>query len=50
MSEEKKQEYTAQEKKVIELMRTVGYGEIRVILNDGRPVRVEEIKKSILIS
>ena len=38
---------TEKEKKVIEQIRTVDYGEIRVIVNDGVPVRIEEVKKSI---
>ena len=38
---------TPQEKKLLELLRTIDYGELRVINNASRPVRVEEIKKSL---
>lgn len=47
---DKKEELTSQEKQVLDLMRQVEYGEIRIIINNGKPVRVEEVKKSILIS
>ena len=36
-----------QEKRVIELLRELDYGELRVIVNASKPVRVEEIKKSV---
>lgn len=36
-----------QEQKVIEIMRTINYGELRVVINNSKPVRVEEIKKSV---
>ena len=36
-----------QEKKLIEIIRSLEYGEVRVILNEGKPTRIEEIKKSI---
>ena len=35
------------EKKIIELIRKMDFGEIRIIIQDGSPIRVEEIKKSI---
>lgn len=35
------------EQKLLELIREIGYGEIKVIINDGKPVRIEELKKSI---
>lgn len=50
MNEKKEEELTSQEKQVLELMRKVDFGEIRIIINNGKPVRVEEVKKSILIS
>lgn len=34
------------EEKIIELIRSIGYGEIKIIVQAGEPVRVEEIKKS----
>lgn len=35
------------EKKLIDLIRSISYGEIRVAVRDGEPVLVEEVKKSI---
>jgi len=35
-----------QEKRVVELMRNLDYGELRIIVNASKPIRVEEIKKS----
>lgn len=35
------------EKKLIELIRRTGYGEIRIIVRDGQPVQVEEVKRSV---
>ncbi len=34
-------------KKIIKIIKDIGFGELRVIIQDGRPIRVEEIKKSI---
>ena len=42
-------EITDRELQVIELLREVEYGELRVSVKAGKPVRVEEIKKSIQI-
>ena len=36
-----------QEARLIALLRTVDYGEVRIIMKDGKPIRVEEIQKSI---
>ena len=36
-----------EEEKLIELIRKIDFGEARVVITDGRPIRVEEIKKSI---
>ena len=38
---------TREEKKLIEAIRKVDFGEARVVITDGRPTRIEEIKKSI---
>lgn len=35
------------EEKLIQLIRDIKFGEIKVIIQDGAPIRVEEIKKSI---
>lgn len=38
---------TNQEKRLCELIRTIEYGELKVIIQDSKPIRVEEVKKSI---
>jgi len=40
-------ELSEKEKKLIELIRSTGYGEIRITVQDGQPIQVEEVKKSI---
>jgi len=40
-------ELSEKEKKLIDLIRSTGYGEIRVTVRDGQPIQVEEVKKSI---
>ncbi|RKD21435.1 Uncharacterized small protein [Caminicella sporogenes DSM 14501] len=35
------------EKKLIEMIRDTGYGEIKIIVQDKQPIRVEELKRSI---
>lgn len=35
------------EKKLIRIIRELGFGEIKVIINDGKPIRVEELVKSV---
>lgn len=35
------------EKNLIKLIRDTGFGEIRIKIQDGLPIRVEELKKSI---
>ena len=37
------------EMQLIEMIRTLNFGEIRVIVQEGKPVRVEQIKKSIIL-
>ena len=39
--------FTEQERKLITILRKLDYGEVRVLIKNGAPVRVEEIKKSI---
>ena len=38
-----------QERKIIRILREMDYGEIRIIINGGKPTRMEEIKKSIML-
>ncbi|MPN01094.1 hypothetical protein SDC9_148297 [bioreactor metagenome] len=37
----------AKEEKLLKIIKDVGYGEIKVIINEGNPIRIEELKKSI---
>ena len=43
-------EISEQEWQIIRLMREIEYGELLVMLQAGRPLRVEEIRKSIKIN
>ena len=38
-----------QEKRVVDILREIKYGEVKVVIQDGVPVRVDEIRKSIKI-
>jgi len=38
---------TKAEKQILELIRALDYGEIRIIIKDKKPLRVEEIRRSI---
>ena len=38
---------TEQERKLIEIIRELKYGEMRILVRDSVPVHVDEIKKSI---
>ena len=40
-------ELTEKESRIIDIIRSIEFGEVRVVVTDGVPVRVEEIKKSI---
>lgn len=35
------------EQRLLDVIHEIGFGEIKVIINDGRPVRIEEVRKSI---
>ncbi len=47
MQPEKNIELTKAEKQLIEVIRSLDYGEVRVMIKDSRPIRVEEIRRSI---
>ena len=47
MEESKNTGLSEQERRLIKIIRELGYGELKIIIQDGRPVRVEETKKSI---
>ena len=36
-----------QEDNLIKIIRNIDFGEVRIVITDGRPTRIEEIKKSI---
>ena len=38
---------TVQEQKLLEIIRSMDYGEMRVVITEGKPTRIEEIKRSI---
>lgn len=38
---------TEKELKLLEIIRNTEYGELRIVVQEGKPIRVEEIKKSI---
>ncbi len=38
---------SVQEERVIRLIRELGYGQVMITVRDGKPCRVEEIRKSI---
>ncbi len=40
-------ELTPKEVKLIEIIRETAFGEIKIVVQNGEPIRVEEIKKSI---
>lgn len=38
---------TEKEKKLIQMVRDIEYGELKIIIQDRTPVRIEEMKRSI---
>jgi hypothetical protein len=42
-----KQPLNDQEKRLIQMIRDIKYGELHIFVTEGSPVRVEEIRKSI---
>jgi len=44
---EKDMALTKAEKQLIEVIRSLDYGEVRVMIKDRHPIRVEEIRRSI---
>ena len=40
-------QFSEKEKKLIQMIRNIEYGEIRVIIQDRTPIRIEELKRSI---
>ena len=44
---EKDYKLNEKEEKLLKIIKEVEFGEIKVIVQDGLPIRVEELKKSI---
>ena len=46
---EKKEKLIPTEKELhlIQMIRELGFGEVRIFVADGQPIRAEEIKKSV---
>ena len=40
-------EHGKEERELLHLLREIQYGEVRIIIQAGTPVRIEEIRKSI---
>ena len=40
-------ELNEKEKKLIKMIRNIEYGEIKIIIQDKTPIRIEELKRSI---
>lgn len=38
---------TEKEQRLIQMIRDLGYGEIRIFVADGQPVRAEKVKRSV---
>ena len=38
---------TKAEKQLIQVIRSLDFGEVRVMIKDNKPIRMEEIRKSI---
>lgn len=50
MPEKQKMQLTKAEKRVIDVIRNLHYGEVRVTIRDNRPMCVEEVRKSIQLT
>lgn len=50
MQTESKIVLTKAERQLIELIRSLDYGEVRIMVKDKYPIRVEEIRRSIQLA
>lgn len=50
MESQERNKLTKAEQQLIQLIRSLDYGEIRVMIKDRHPIRVEEIRRSIQLS
>ena len=49
MADKDRECLSEQEKKIIEILHEMNYGELKIVVQDGVPVRIDEIRKSIKI-
>ena len=49
MNDDQKTPITTAEKKVIDILRSVKFGKVEITIQDGIPIRVDEVRKSIKI-
>lgn len=47
MEQKELNQISEKEKKLIQMVRNLKFGEIHIYVADGQPVRAEEIKKSV---
>ena len=47
MEQRELNQLSEKEKKLIQMVRNLNFGEIRIYVADGQPVRAEEIRKSV---
>lgn len=45
--EEKKRKLDTKEENLIKIINDIKFGEIKIIIQDGLPIRIEKVKKSI---
>lgn len=45
--EEKKRKLDTKEENLIKIINDIKFGEIKIIIQDGLPIRIEQVKKSI---
>lgn len=50
MQSENSKTLTKAEIELIKVIRSLDFGEVRVIIKDKRPIRIEEIRRSIQLS
>lgn len=41
---------TKAEKQIVEMIRALDYGEMRIVIKERKPIRVEEIRRSIQLA
>jgi len=42
-------EVTKAEENLLKLIRKMGFGELHIVVRDSKPVRAEEIRKSVIL-